>query len=80
MKKISTISSKGQVVIPKEIRDLFSFRTQTKVIFEINGEGVFLKPYQKSKSTLDKKLANFSTDPDFRKSWERSLKKRTGSW
>ena len=80
MKKISTISSKGQVVIPKEIRDLFSLETQTKIVFETNREGVLIKPYQKRKSNLDKKLANFSVDPNFRKSWDDVLEKRTRGW
>ena len=37
------IYTKGQVVIPKEIRDAFNFQPGTEVVFEIKQEGALIK-------------------------------------
>jgi AbrB family looped-hinge helix DNA binding protein len=39
---LSTVTSKGQVTIPKEIRDLLHIRTNDKVDFVLDGERVLL--------------------------------------
>lgn len=38
----ATITSKGQVTIPKEIRDRFGLKKADKVKFEVEGERVIL--------------------------------------
>ena len=38
----STVSSKGQVTIPKSVRDLYALTTGTEVIFEVRDEGALL--------------------------------------
>lgn len=41
---LSTVTSKGQVTIPKEIRDLLRIRSNDKVDFVLDGEKVLLVP------------------------------------
>lgn len=41
---LSTVTSKGQVTIPKEIRDLLHIRSNDKVDFVLEGERVVLVP------------------------------------
>jgi antitoxin PrlF len=35
----TTVTSKGQVTIPKEVRDAMGIRAGTKVVFELNKDG-----------------------------------------
>lgn len=39
-----TISSKGQFILPKEIRDKFKLATGSKVKIIVDGENIILKP------------------------------------
>lgn len=39
----STISSKGQITVPKGVRDRLGLRTGTTVEFELTGNGVLLR-------------------------------------
>lgn len=73
MEKVSTITSKGQVVIPKSIRTLYSLKTNTKVIFEPAGEKITLKLLKNNFVGLNNKLANFKVDDGVEKNWEKSL-------
>jgi AbrB family looped-hinge helix DNA binding protein len=41
---LATVTSKGQVTIPKEIRDLLHIRSNDKVDFVLDGERVLLTP------------------------------------
>ena len=41
---LSTVTSKGQVTIPKEIRDLLHIHTNDKVDFVVDGERLLLMP------------------------------------
>ncbi|ABQ27649.1 AbrB/MazE/SpoVT family DNA-binding domain-containing protein [Geotalea uraniireducens] len=41
---LSTVTSKGQVTIPKEIRDLLHIRSNDKVDFVLDGDRVLLVP------------------------------------
>lgn len=73
MEKIATVTSKGQVVIPKSIRLLYSLETNTKIIFEPKGEKIILKPLKNNFLNLNKKLANFNVNKNNNKDWEKSL-------
>ena len=41
---LSTITTKGQVTIPKPLRDRFNLRPHDKVDFSINGDQIILRP------------------------------------
>jgi antitoxin PrlF len=41
---LATVTSKGQVTIPKEIRDLLHIHTNDKVDFVVDGDRVLLAP------------------------------------
>lgn len=41
---LSTVTSKGQITIPKEIRDLLHIRSNDKVDFVLDGDRVLLVP------------------------------------
>jgi len=46
---VSTVTSKGQVTIPKEVRDKLGLRSGDKVDFIIrDGSAVFLRPCKKA--------------------------------
>jgi antitoxin PrlF len=41
---LATVKSKGQVTIPKEIRDLLHIHTNDKIDFVLDGERVLMAP------------------------------------
>lgn len=41
---LATVTSKGQITIPKEIRDLLHIRTNDKLDFVLEGEKVLITP------------------------------------
>ncbi len=45
------ITSKGQVTIPKEVREKLSAETGDYVVFDINGDTVKLVPYKSKQLT-----------------------------
>jgi AbrB family looped-hinge helix DNA binding protein len=47
----TTLSSKGQVILPKEIRDAHRWRAGTQFIVEDQGDGVILRPVPPFKPT-----------------------------
>jgi AbrB family looped-hinge helix DNA binding protein len=50
----STVSSKGQVTVPKGVRDRLGLRTGTIVEFEITGAGVLLRKGHKGMRPVDR--------------------------
>jgi AbrB family looped-hinge helix DNA binding protein len=44
----SSLTIKGQVVIPKRIRNKFGFKTGSKVVFQETDKGVVIKPMDES--------------------------------
>ena len=40
----TTVSSKGQVVIPKAVRDLHGWTSGTVLVVEVQGDAVLLRP------------------------------------
>lgn len=41
---ISSVSPKGQITIPAEIREMLGVKPKDKVIFEVGDEGVKIRP------------------------------------
>jgi len=45
---IVTVSTKGQIVIPKEVREKFGLRPGTKIDVKLKGNEIILKPIRKN--------------------------------
>lgn len=53
MQKRATITSKGQVTVPREVRRLLGVRSGDKLLFESDGKGVRIRPIR-SRSVFSK--------------------------
>lgn len=49
MTNITTLTQKGQITIPKEIREHFDLATSDKLIFEIDGDRATFRPVRTPK-------------------------------
>jgi AbrB family looped-hinge helix DNA binding protein len=54
--EITKVSSKGQVVIPKQVRDAHGWREGTELIVENTSRGVLLRPKRVFKRTTVKEV------------------------
>lgn len=50
MDGFSTLTQKGQVAIPKGIRDYFGLKTSDKIHFSVKGDTIIAKPIQRIES------------------------------
>ena len=55
--EITKVSSKGQVVIPKQVRDAHGWREGTELIVENTSQGVLLRPKRIFKPTTVEEVA-----------------------
>lgn len=46
-RRINKVTTKGQVVIPKDIRDKLKIKPSTKILFEIDGDKIIMEPLTK---------------------------------
>ncbi len=53
----ATIGEKGQVVIPKPIRDMFHLRPFTEIVFDVEQEKIILKKKQDGLKILEDYLS-----------------------
>jgi antitoxin PrlF len=53
MHKQATITSKGQITVPREVRRMLGVRSGDKLLFESDGKGVRVRPVR-SKSAFSK--------------------------
>jgi AbrB family looped-hinge helix DNA binding protein len=53
MQKQATITSKGQITVPREVRRALGVRTGDKLLFESDGKGVRVRPVR-SRSAFSK--------------------------
>ena len=53
MQKQATITSKGQITVPREIRRVLGVRSGDKLLFESDGKGIRVRPVR-SKSVFSK--------------------------
>jgi len=51
--RIRIVGKKGQVTIPKDIRDKFGIKEGTKVVFEIKGNEIVIKPEKSGKDFVE---------------------------
>lgn len=52
--EITSVTSKGQVTIPKSVRQKLGIRTGTKIAFEVVGDHAELRPKSSPRATPDK--------------------------
>jgi antitoxin PrlF len=50
MQKQATITSKGQITVPREVRRLLGVRSGDKLVFETDGKGVRVRPVRNKSS------------------------------
>jgi antitoxin PrlF len=43
---VTSLSTKGQIIIPKSIREALGLRPGVKIIVELEGDGVILRPVE----------------------------------
>jgi AbrB family looped-hinge helix DNA binding protein len=53
MQKQATLTSKGQITVPREIRRVLGVRSGDKLLFESDGKGIRVRPVR-SKSAFSK--------------------------
>lgn len=53
MQKQATITSKGQITVPREVRRVLGVRTGDKLLFESDGQGMRVRPI-KNRSAFSK--------------------------
>ncbi len=53
MQKQATITSKGQITVPREVRRALGVRSGDKLLFESDGKGIRVRPVR-SKSAFSK--------------------------
>jgi AbrB family looped-hinge helix DNA binding protein len=53
MQKQATITSKGQITVPREVRRLLGVRAGDRLLFESNGKGIRVRPVR-NKSVFSK--------------------------
>ena len=53
MRKRATITSKGQITVPREVRRMLGVRSGDKLLFESDGGGVRIRPI-KNRSAFSK--------------------------
>ena len=76
----SILTSKGQLLIPKRIRNKYGIKSGVKVVFEETEDGVVIKPmnehYFKSFRGILKSTGNLKEEMRERKEEERKLEER----
>ena len=73
----STISSKGQVTVPQEIRTRLGLATGDRVEFVVEGDKTLIRPARATSSAFDKYRGSLGTFPGGAKeinAWVRELR------
>lgn len=78
MQKQATITSKGQITVPREVRRVLGVRTGDKLLFESDGQGMRVRPI-KNRSAFSKYRGIGNPDiASGRKSIEKWLREMRG--
>ena len=48
-----TVSEKGQIVIPKDVREYLGLKSGSEIIFEVKGRVVILKPKKSARKFVE---------------------------
>lgn len=74
MQKRATITTKGQITVPREVRRMLGVRSGDKLLFESDGKGVRVRPIR-NRSTFSKYRGIGNPDiPSGRKNIEKWLR------
>jgi AbrB family looped-hinge helix DNA binding protein len=60
--KFATISSKGQIIIPKELRAKYNLEMGTQLVFEETRKGILIRPIDKG--FLNSLIEDISNDDE----------------
>ena len=60
MQKRATITSKGQITVPRDVRRMLGVRSGDKLLFESDGKGVRIRPI-KNRSAFSGRIASSKT-------------------
>ncbi|MCL5072400.1 MAG: AbrB/MazE/SpoVT family DNA-binding domain-containing protein [Actinobacteria bacterium] len=71
---VTTITKKGQVTIPVEIRHLLGFKAKDKVAFRIDGDNVRLAPAKYNLETAYGVVKPLKRPEDFKKLKQTAIK------
>lgn len=77
MLNTSTISTKGQVTIPKSIRDYFNLKESDKLAFAIIGDNLIVKPIKKDFLEFGASVKPINKPEDFNEIRQKVMKKVT---
>lgn len=72
MNQISTITTKGQVVIPYSIRQQLNLKPSTKIIFDVIDNTIIARPVM----TIDKAFGSIKTTKVLSKNEQKNIIKR----
>ena len=79
MQIVRELGEKGQIVIPKDIRDHFGLKSKSKVIFDVKEDEIIIKPQKDNKfvdmfcSVVKKKLTK---EVDIEKLYHEQIEER----
>lgn len=55
----ATVGEKGQIVIPKPIRDMFHLRPFSEIVFDVEQEKIIIKKKEKGLAVLEEYISAF---------------------
>ncbi len=53
MVRVRTVGKKGQITIPKDIREKFGIKEGTKIRFEVRGDEIVIKPEKSGREFVE---------------------------
>jgi len=78
MQKEATLTSKGQITVPREVRRVLGVRSGDKLLFESDGKGIRVRPVRRKSSFSTYRGIGNPEIPSGRKSIARWLRGMRG--
>jgi len=72
MKELINVGEKGQIVIPKSIRDIFGIKKGTRLLIAEDKEKIIIKPVKLN----EKHLFLLLSEPSLKKTWNNKYDER----